>query len=115
MIRTRVVEDWSRGRVRVLVMDDETRMVFGPNRVFTPEDDDMPPANRELPDEAFMVDLPYQQAQLVTDALQEHFAGQKAPGDAYALRRDLDHEKTRVDKLLDFAIEAARAPRTPER
>lgn len=109
-VRARVTEEPMLGIVRVFLMDDETHYVFGRDRVFTPEDAG---SGRMLPEGAAIVELSYQWIDLVVAALNEHRSGEKAPGDAYALRRDLDHEKGRVDKLIDFAMEAL-APRSTD-
>jgi hypothetical protein len=105
MIKARVLEDFMSGHIRVLLHDPETQMVFGRDQIFGPGD--VAP-NAQLPDEAFLLNINRQYVDLVLAALNEHFAGEKAPGDAYALRRDLEHEKDRTDKLLDFVLEIAR-------
>lgn len=106
-IRARVAEEPMFGTIRVFLIDDDTGMVFGRNRQWTREEI---PAGAMLPEGAAIVELNYQWYDLVLKALNEHASQEKAPGDAYALRRDLDHEKDRVDKLIDFALEAARTP-----
>lgn len=56
------------------------------------------------PDEAWLLSLPYESADVVIEALVRWRDKAPAPGDALALRRDLDAERGRTDKLIDAVI-----------
>lgn len=104
MIQAKAHRDWMRQRIRVLVRDPEVGLIYGNMDVF---DESELPAGNELPPNAWVIDLPERFFPQILAALNEIESGEKAPGDAYALRRDLDREAARVDKLLDFAIQTA--------
>lgn len=103
MIEVKAWRDWERQRVLAVVRDSESGVIFGRGAVFTPSD----PAVA-LPAEAYAIDISDRDFERVLQALNELDTGEKAPGDAYALRRDLDREAARVDKLIDFAIQTAK-------
>lgn len=104
MIQAKAHRDWARQHIRVIVRDTDTGMIFGYDKIYRPED--LAPG-AELPDDAWALDLHERYFPAILAALNEIESGEKAPGDAYALRRDLDREAARVDKLLDFAIQTA--------
>lgn len=58
----------------------------------------------EPPKEAWLVDIPDHFTREVFAQLAQHVHAAAAPGDAYALRRDLDHEKGRVDRFIDHVL-----------
>lgn len=107
MIQARAHRDWARQRIFVVVRDTDTGMIFGPDRIFQPADFEH---GQELPVEAYALIISERYFEQVLAALNEVATSEKAPGDAYALRRDLDHEKERVDKMLEVLIAGAMTP-----
>lgn len=101
MIQVKAYRDWMMQRVRVVVRDPEAGIIFGRDDIYRM--DELPPGV-ELPANAIAVDLSDRYFPEILAALNELSNGEKAPGDAYALRRDLDREHARVDQLLAVVI-----------
>ena len=105
MINVRAHREWDAQRVRVMVTDDDHGVIFGRDGAIYHRAEFAPGAT--LPDEVYVLSLSDRHFEQILAALNELHTGEKAPGDAYALRRDLDREAGRVDKMLDVVLDLA--------
>lgn len=96
-VRFAVVHDLGDGRRVFLGVNGTQQWIAEPGQEPEPTAD------------VWLLTLPYQAADLIIDALVRWRDKAPPPGDAQALRRDLDAERARVDKLMDAFLDGHRA------